>query len=69
MLRVVKGNPTPEELAAAVAVVQARTSAVAEGPAAAGPRRADRWADPARVRLSRMPRFGQGAWRTSYWPH
>lgn len=35
MIKVVRGNPTPEELAAALAVVQAR--AAASGTAAPGP--------------------------------
>ncbi|WP_369267307.1 acyl-CoA carboxylase subunit epsilon, partial [Streptomyces harbinensis] len=41
MIRVVRGNPTPEELAAAVAVMQARASAAAGTTAAEAPRQ--RW--------------------------
>ncbi|MFE5995250.1 acyl-CoA carboxylase epsilon subunit, partial [Streptomyces sp. NPDC056453] len=52
MIKVVRGNPTPEELAAALAVVQARAAAVATTPpgaagtppGTAGTR--DAWADP-----------------------
>ncbi|MEU1024289.1 acyl-CoA carboxylase epsilon subunit, partial [Streptomyces sp. NPDC005904] len=35
MIKVVRGNPTPEELAAALAVVQARAAAVANQPSGA----------------------------------
>ncbi|NEB76779.1 acyl-CoA carboxylase subunit epsilon, partial [Streptomyces sp. SID14478] len=33
MIKVVRGNPTPEELAAALAVVQARAAAASGAPA------------------------------------
>lgn len=67
MIKVIRGNPTPEELAAALAVVQAR---------AAGPSHAGRdtgavaeWADPARTLPRRLlPHPGPKAWRTTYWP-
>ncbi|ARQ68912.1 acyl-CoA carboxylase epsilon subunit [Streptomyces marincola] len=68
MIRVLRGNPTPEELAAAIAVVQARAAAAAA--AGAGPERAPRgaWSDPAR-NVPRAPHApGPRAWRTSYWP-
>ncbi|MET9291314.1 acyl-CoA carboxylase epsilon subunit [Streptomyces sp. NPDC003077] len=66
-MRVVRGNPTPEELAAALAVVRARAAA---GTAVApGPERTDEWASPAAaVAARRMPRPAPGAWRTSFWP-
>ncbi len=65
-LRVVRGNPTPEELAATLAVVTAR-SAVA--PAGGDERPLSRWSDPARIADGRrLPRFGPGAWRTTFWP-
>ncbi|MGP3634145.1 acyl-CoA carboxylase epsilon subunit, partial [Streptomyces sp. 24-1644] len=35
MIKVVRGNPTPEELAAALAVVQARAAATAAVPSGA----------------------------------
>lgn len=44
MIKVVRGNPTPEELAAALAVVQARAAAVPDAPAATAGR--DAWSDP-----------------------
>ncbi len=60
LLRVVSGDPTPEELAALVAVVAA---AGASGtPDAPTPR--SEWS--ARHRLVRVPhRHGAGAWRAS----
>ncbi|MEU2874560.1 acyl-CoA carboxylase subunit epsilon [Streptomyces olivoreticuli] len=67
MIKVVRGNPTPEELAAALAVVQARAAARAAA-APEGSARAE-WADPARrVTARRTPRPGPRSWRTSYWP-
>ena len=61
-LRVVRGEPTAEELAALVAVLAARSAPPAP---AAGPRSA--WADPAR-RLGLTSRPGPGAWRRSALP-
>ncbi|MGV9879521.1 acyl-CoA carboxylase epsilon subunit [Streptomyces sp. NPDC003006] len=67
MIKVVRGNPTPEELAAALAVVQARAAAVANQPsgALAPP---DAWADPARVARHRLPAPGPTTWGRTYWP-
>lgn len=60
LLRVVRGEPTAEELAALVAVVTARSAA---RPGAA-PRSV--WTDRAQlVRRSLAP--GSGAWRSSGW--
>ncbi|HEY7100554.1 MAG TPA: acyl-CoA carboxylase epsilon subunit [Mycobacteriales bacterium] len=59
-LRVVRGEPTAEELAALVAVLAARSAAAPE-PAR---RRRSAWADPAR-RLGLAHRAGPGAWRRS----
>ena len=60
MLRVVKGDPTPEEVAALVAVIASLSRA--EGAPAIGPVSA--WADPRRgVRTTH--RHGPGAWRAS----
>lgn len=60
ILRVVSGDPTPEELAALVAVVAAAASAGT--PDAPAPR--SEWS--ARHRLVRGPhRHGPGAWRAS----
>jgi hypothetical protein len=65
-IRVVRGNPTPEELAAALTVVQARAAAATGGePVRRGP---DEWSDPARTVPRRVPQPGPRAWRTSYWP-
>ncbi|MFD7262820.1 acyl-CoA carboxylase epsilon subunit [Streptomyces sp. NPDC059874] len=67
MIKVVKGNPTPEELAAALAVVQARAAALASAPSGA-PREPDEWSRPARVARRRVPRPGPRAWGRTYWP-
>jgi len=61
-LRVVRGEPTADDLAALVAVLAAR-SAVAP-PA---PRSRSAWADPAR-RLGLTQRPGPSAWRRSALP-
>lgn len=61
-LRVVRGEPTPVELAALVAVLAARAAA---GPGPPGPRSA--WADPA-ARLGVPPAPGPSAWRRSALP-
>jgi acyl-CoA carboxylase epsilon subunit len=67
MYKVVRGNPTPEELAAALAVVQAR--AAAAGAASAAPEELDEWADKARnVPRRALPQPGPKAWRSSSWP-
>ncbi|WP_411141335.1 acyl-CoA carboxylase epsilon subunit [Streptomyces sp. x-80] len=69
MIKVVRGNPTPEELAAALAVVRARTSAAAAAAVVPGPDPGDEWSDPAaRIPARRVPHPGPRAWRTSYWP-
>ncbi|WP_067172061.1 acyl-CoA carboxylase subunit epsilon [Microtetraspora niveoalba] len=61
-LRVIKGEPSPEELAALVTVVAARAAA-APAPVPAPPRR---WA--ARHHMLRRPVVaGPGAWRDSSW--
>ena len=60
LLRVVRGNPTPEELAALIAVVSTRGGAVEE-PAPAR----SLWAAPA---LRRPLSPGPGAWRASSLP-
>jgi hypothetical protein len=60
LLRVVRGEPTAEELAAVVAVVTARSTARGE----ATPRSV--WTDRALL-VRRFPDPGPGAWRTSGW--
>ena len=63
-LRIVRGNPDDEEVAALTAVIAALASAPAEP---ATPRRTSAWAD--RARLLRMPPYpGDGAWRASALP-
>ena len=64
-IKVVRGNPTPEELAAALAVVQARAAAVATTPPGATGTR-DAWADPSRI--NSLPQHGPAAWARTYWP-
>ncbi|QNP70562.1 acyl-CoA carboxylase subunit epsilon [Streptomyces roseirectus] len=63
-IRVVRGNPTPEELAAALAVVRARASVAPETDA---PRPRDAWSDPARIARGRLPQPGPTAWARTYW--
>ncbi|WP_406109699.1 acyl-CoA carboxylase subunit epsilon [Streptomyces sp. NBC_01003] len=65
MIKVVRGNPTPEELAAALAVVQARAAAATTTPPGAAATR-DAWADPSRV--NSLPQHGPAAWARTYWP-
>ncbi len=62
LLRVVRGTPTPEELAALVAVITARGGA----PAAAAPAPPALWGRP-QLRGGLAP--GPGAWRASALPH
>ncbi|MET9256847.1 acyl-CoA carboxylase subunit epsilon [Streptomyces sp. NPDC003717] len=64
MIKVVRGNPTPEELAATLAVVRARAAAAATEPPGA-PRPRDTWSDPSRIA---GPRPGPTAWTRTYWP-
>ncbi len=65
VLRVVRGQPTPEELAAVTAVV---TAVASSGVRAAPPPtvRRGRWNDPA-VRHRRPWLPGPGAWRATFW--
>jgi hypothetical protein len=63
-LRVVRGEPTAEELAALLAVLAARSAAAG---AATRPRPRSAWADPAaRLRVPLRP--GPQAWRRSALP-
>jgi hypothetical protein len=61
--RVVRGEPTDEELAALTVVLAAVAAPSAEPPPL--PRSA--WNDPV-ARLRRPLAVGPGAWRTSTWP-
>ncbi|MFI0514278.1 acyl-CoA carboxylase subunit epsilon [Streptomyces sp. WSLK1-5] len=65
-IKVVRGNPTPEELAAALAVVRARAAAATEPSGAEEPKAA--WSDPSRIAGRRMPQPGPTAWARSCWP-
>ena len=66
VLRVVKGDLTPEELAALVAVVAARNAAAAHAAARATKRPRSEWSNP--VRTHRAPhRVGPDLWRRSAW--
>ena len=62
VLRVVKGDAAPEEIAALVAVIASMGAAVPPEPK---PR--STWADPAR-RLRSVHRHGPGEWRASGLP-
>jgi hypothetical protein len=63
MLRIIKGEPTPEEIAALVAVVAARAAAV---PPKERPRRSE-WAGHER-RMRRPVHPSPGGWRASALP-
>jgi hypothetical protein len=62
-LRVVSGNPTPEEVAALVAVL----AASGDGGEAPAPRCPPAWSHPRRL-VRATPAHGPGAWRTSGLP-
>ncbi|MFI2430579.1 acyl-CoA carboxylase epsilon subunit [Streptomyces sp. NPDC018693] len=66
-IKVLRGNPTPEELAAALAVVRARAAAAASVPPGA-PTDKDSWSDPARIAAHRLPQPGPRTWARTYWP-
>ncbi|CCK27851.1 putative secreted protein [Streptomyces davaonensis JCM 4913] len=66
-IKVLRGNPTPEELAAALAVVRARAAAAAAIPPGADQPGAA-WSDPSRIAAHRLPQPGPTTWARSYWP-
>ncbi|MDG9722200.1 MULTISPECIES: acyl-CoA carboxylase epsilon subunit [unclassified Streptomyces] len=66
-IKVVRGNPTPEELAAALAVVRARAVAAQAEPSGA-PSTRDAWSDPSRVAAAHLPHPGPASWGRTYWP-
>lgn len=68
MIRIVRGNPTPEELAAALAVVRARAVAAASAGDPPSGHRPSAWSDPARTVPTGVPRPGPGVWRATYQP-
>ena len=64
VLRVIRGDATPEEIAALLAVVAARAAGTARD---TRPRTTAAWTD--RGRVMRAPVApGPGAWRASAWP-
>jgi hypothetical protein len=67
MIKVERGRPTPEELAAVVALVQARAAALGSG-ADGRPGVRAAWSDPARTVPGAALRPGRAAWRRSAWP-
>jgi hypothetical protein len=67
-IKVVRGNPTPEELAAALAVVQARAAAMAAATSTAPPAPRTAWSDPARIAAHRLPQPGPTSWSRTFWP-
>ncbi|GHA80539.1 MULTISPECIES: acyl-CoA carboxylase epsilon subunit [Streptomyces] len=67
MIKVVRGNPTPEELAAALAVVRARAAAAAALPSGA-PLPPEQWSDPGRIARVGTQRPGPRSWARTYWP-
>lgn len=62
VLRVVSGNPTPEEIAAILAVVS-RSGGVREVPE---PTKLTTWGDPRQHMRGYLP-VGHNAWRQSAW--
>jgi hypothetical protein len=68
VIKVVRGNPTPEELAAALAVVRARAAAATIVPPGAATRPRDSWSDPSRLATHAVPQPGPTAWARTYWP-
>jgi hypothetical protein len=64
-LRIVKGEPDEQELAAVVAVLLARAG---ERPAAPAPEPVSRWRESARPAAAGALARGPGAWRASAWP-
>ena len=64
-LRIVKGEPTEQELAALVTVVAARTTGGVESEGEQQPRSA--WGDPAHA-VRPVPRHGPDGWRRSAFP-
>ncbi|WP_217253207.1 acyl-CoA carboxylase subunit epsilon [Streptomyces sp. AC602_WCS936] len=67
MIKVVRGNPTPEELAAALAVVRARAATSTAEPSGTEPPR-DAWSDPSRIAATHLPHPGPASWGRTYWP-
>jgi hypothetical protein len=64
-LRIERGHPEPEELAALTVVLTSRLAQAPEAVVVPAPR--SRWADP-RHRLGLPPAPGRGSWRASALP-
>ena len=64
-LRIERGHPEPEELAALTVVLTSRLAQAPETATVPAPR--SRWADP-RHRLGLPPASGRGSWRASALP-
>jgi Acyl-CoA carboxylase epsilon subunit len=62
VLRIVRGDPTPDELAAVTVLL----AALARSGSAAQPAPPSGWTDLS-LRLRRTPMPGPGAWRNSAW--
>ena len=67
MLRVVRGNPTPAEIAAVVSVLAARTSAAGARAGGGQAETPSRWNDRSRAVRAPLP-HGPDAWRASAFP-
>jgi Acyl-CoA carboxylase epsilon subunit len=67
-IKVVRGNPTPEELAAALTVVQAQAAALAAASPTTPPPPRAAWSDPARIAARRLPQPGPASWSRTFWP-
>ncbi|MFE7755629.1 acyl-CoA carboxylase subunit epsilon [Streptomyces sp. NPDC057418] len=68
MIKVVRGNPTPEELAAALTVVRARAAALAAAVPSGAPLPPEQWSDPGRIARLGTQRPGPRSWARTYWP-
>jgi Acyl-CoA carboxylase epsilon subunit len=65
VFRVVRGTPTPEELAAIVGVLWSRRQTAAAAASAPAPL-PSRWRASAAPRAERLPRPGRGAWSATH---
>ncbi|MEU6013652.1 acyl-CoA carboxylase epsilon subunit [Streptomyces sp. NPDC047515] len=68
MIKVVRGNPTPEELAAALAVVRARAGVSVSEVSSGAPALSGQWSDPGRIARRERHLPGPRAWARTYWP-
>ena len=70
VLRVIRGDATPEEIAAVVAAVAAATDGSSAGAASAGTAGTSVWSAPGYAHRNIRGTFtpGPDGWRTSFWP-